>query len=311
MRKAFTLVELLVVIGVIGILISILLPVILRSKRHAEAAAGTANLRSLSQIMGMYTTDNGEAFLNPYGGASDYRHVRSVFNPEIEWSFNAHPLCPECSTEGFSLYWYSYLADVEDQPRFRDEQFSPADAWMRDLRKAMGKRDETRQGLMLWPSSFVYPPVFYSDSGRFPGGLHTEATSGNVRTQFSQSVAYPSKKVLLFERADFDQRDRITVSDTGGSTRVGRPPAWNNIRSHTAVATVDGGVQEVDMSELYGSSDQALIPLGQASGSDRPGLVRPVGMDEIPSGAGGGGDGGYPAFFLLTVNGIEGRDLPN
>ncbi len=308
-RRGFTLVELLVVVGVIGVLISILLPVVLRSKRHAEAAAGTANLRSLSQVMGMYTTSNQEAFLNPFGGSPEgFWFAVSPANSALQWSFLV-PIHQESTTEGFAYYWYSYLADLDQAPRFREEQFSPADAWMKELQKGMGKHGETREGLMLWPSSFVYSPVFFSGSDRFPGGPRQDASASNIRTQFAQSVAYPSSKVLLFERMDFDQRDRITVSDNGQSSRVGRPPAWNNIRSKTAVATVDGGVQEVDMSLLYGAEDHSLVPADQASASDRPGLRAPYDRDDLPTGSGSGSDGDYPAFFWSTVNGVEGRDL--
>ncbi|KAA0212430.1 MAG: hypothetical protein EDM82_15040 [Cyanobacteria bacterium CYA] len=34
----------------------------------------------------------------------------------------------------------------------------------------MGNRGETREGLMSWPSAFVYSPVFFSGSNRFSGG---------------------------------------------------------------------------------------------------------------------------------------------
>ena len=312
MKRAFTLVELLVVVGVIGILITILLPVVLRSKRHAEAAAGTANLRSLSQIMSMYTTDNQEAFLNPFGtGPGNFMLATSPLQPELKWNF-ANPVFPPNHTEAFAYYWYSYLSELDQAPRFREEQFSPADAWMKELQKGMGKRGETREGLMLWPSSFLYSPVFYSSGERFPGGQRLDATAGNIRSQYAQNVAYPSGKVMLFERMDFDQRDRVTVDEaTGTSTRIGRPPSWNNIRSHTAVATVDGGIQEVDISELYASDDPNLVPADLVASSDRPGLVHPFDQPELPAGAGAGTDGAYPAFFWSTIHGLEGRDLPH
>jgi prepilin-type N-terminal cleavage/methylation domain-containing protein len=306
MKRAFTLVEMLVVVGVIAILVSILLPAALNSKRRAEATAGTANLRSLSQVMSMYTTDSGDAFLNPFGLGARPSVAHSMTNPELSWNFEA-PMCPPCSSEGFAYYWYSYLADYDDTTRVREEQFSPADGWMKSLRKSLAARPETRDRSMLWPTSFLYSPTFWSDSSRFPGS-RLAADGTNIKTQYLQMVAYASSKVMLFERADFEQSDRVTVDD-GTSSRVGRPPAWNNIRSNTAAATVDGAVREVEMADLYAASGLPT-PLDQIVGWDRPGLVAPERDSDLPTGAVGGSDGNYPGFFWSTPRGIEGRDLP-
>lgn len=57
-RRAFTLVELLVVIGIIAILIAILLPVLNKVKEQANATKCAANMRELAKMWYQYAAEN-------------------------------------------------------------------------------------------------------------------------------------------------------------------------------------------------------------------------------------------------------------
>jgi prepilin-type N-terminal cleavage/methylation domain-containing protein len=64
-KSGFTLVELLVVIGIIAVLIGILLPVVARVRESGRSAACLANLRSIGQLLRAYQAEQKD-FL-PYG----------------------------------------------------------------------------------------------------------------------------------------------------------------------------------------------------------------------------------------------------
>ncbi len=328
-RKAFTLIELLVVIGVIALLAGIILPALVGARRHANVTIGRSNLRSLSQIMTMYTGDSAGRFLSPFhpeyyptppdphpnpGPLGEYWYDAPRYQgstPEF-WSFKVDA-GPEFTTEFFAAYWYSYLAPIAGRQSFSTEQISPADQQLGDL-AAQVRSSGMQSYHMLWPSSYLYSPTFWINPDRYNGDRRAMSHSDLMNMRMD-SVSFPSAKVLLWERADFSQRERLEFSQ-GGTVSARLSPSWANPRSKPSIALVDGSVNQADMAELTRRAADAtkenrdldLSPCGTFSAPDSfPVLMAGGGTAINPKAT---TDGEYPLFFWATRFGVRGRDLP-
>jgi prepilin-type N-terminal cleavage/methylation domain-containing protein len=68
-KNGFTLIELLVVIAIIGILASMLLPVLAKAKGKANDVKSLSNLKQVALAMQMYIADNDETYPKVFGGS--------------------------------------------------------------------------------------------------------------------------------------------------------------------------------------------------------------------------------------------------
>ena len=109
----FTLVELLVVIGIIALLISILLPALSKAQKAARSLVCLANLRSICQAMNIYASQNKGYF--PGGGSSSAAGMANDENnfPNLcqIWDWQS----PIADTMGFDFNHGSAISDRTDR----------------------------------------------------------------------------------------------------------------------------------------------------------------------------------------------------
>jgi prepilin-type N-terminal cleavage/methylation domain-containing protein/prepilin-type processing-associated H-X9-DG protein len=86
--RAFSLVELLVVLGIIALLVGILMPALHRARQQAQSVACRANLQQIGQSLLIYANDNGGWMFPPSNGPLDGRPKEQywpclVFKPPV------------------------------------------------------------------------------------------------------------------------------------------------------------------------------------------------------------------------------------
>ena len=91
LKRGFTLVELLVVIGIIAVLISVLLPALNKARQQSNFVNCQSNLRQMGQALYIYAHDN--KGLLPYGG---------IDRPK-SWEDNTFP---NAKNKEFTWWWY-------------------------------------------------------------------------------------------------------------------------------------------------------------------------------------------------------------
>jgi len=120
-NAAFSLIELMVVIGIIAILIGILMPTMSRVRQHAKQVACQSNMRQIGQLLLIYANTY-DGYIFPLGAADEQPRLGVWVEEEKRWPVLVkglerwnHPLllCPQdeppvLEEHSYALNWYFF-----------------------------------------------------------------------------------------------------------------------------------------------------------------------------------------------------------
>jgi prepilin-type processing-associated H-X9-DG protein len=194
---AFTLVELLVVIGIIALLVAILLPSLSRARESAKSVQCLSNLRQIAMAIVNYTGDN--KFLMPGGGEGPPQQLWDWIYWDNTAPYNDLTQCPLAKYIGINTSTASPVAG--DNPSTSANVFRcPSDIWSDHISNYGGR----------YPYFFSYSINAYAcDNSRAYSRMGLSSTHNFKITM----VHNPSQKIMMVDECERTVNDGLWVAD--------------------------------------------------------------------------------------------------
>ncbi len=197
-KKAFSLIELMVVIGIIALILAIALPALGGARSTAKRTLALANVRSTQQLFEQYASDNGRY---PFRAAGDQP---AGLDEPVEPNALTFPWYPEgvviATTNHFDLatMWPAIVTPIDEWPGIAETWVSPGREFELPEIEDLMNGAEIEPGEMfsiVYSNSFVARPTLWmADRGE------TVDRIAELRPTRASEVRAPASKVMLWDR---------------------------------------------------------------------------------------------------------------
>jgi prepilin-type N-terminal cleavage/methylation domain-containing protein len=181
-RHAFTVIELIVCIFIVGLLVAIAVPVLSDARNRARFASSLSAHRQLTQSLSVYTQNNRDT--HPYIVAGQ---LPQRWDPDIALGPN-NGLMPVVQARE----WINLLRPTS--PALIDLVYPPV-MWFPDSRERDDELGRYRGSFQASPTLFA-APAYFSES--------TPLTPAMLRATRVHEIAFPSAKIILRDLASSD-----------------------------------------------------------------------------------------------------------
>lgn len=237
--RGFSLVELLIVIGVIGALISISVPALLTARASAARTTSLARVRENALTISMYAEQN--------RGAFPFMEADTAYQAYPEEGMGITITDPVAARWRTAYWWWSVIADFADPIEQHESYYSP------------GADSLSGPSHYHFSNSFVAQPELWTE--QFDPD-DDQAVSRSLSAARQSDVVHPSRKAMMWDAA----MAYISPSQRpdGGRAALRRPVAFAD--QHAALHTFRDAATPI------------VNPLSEENIRDRPLHNTPAGV---------------------------------
>lgn len=172
---AFSLIELLAVIGIIAILIAIAIPTVASVRRTARFTKSMSDTRQMVNMLAMYTNDNRET--HPY-----------IIAGQFEGLAHLEPVGPNNGISPGAHLRRWHMALMKDQPGILDMVYPQISFWPE--MRIRGNESGDYQASVIATAALFAAPGYFSDT--------QPIRDDQLRATRTTEIRYPSDKMILY-----------------------------------------------------------------------------------------------------------------